>query len=45
MREKNFYDTTDNIILNNKLVIYDINVIDRRLRREKENYDKYNIIL
>ena len=45
MREKNFYDTTDNIILNNKLVVYDINVIDKRLRREKENYDKYNIIL
>jgi len=45
LREKNFYDTTDNMILNNKLVVYDINVIDRRLRREKENYDKYNIIL
>jgi hypothetical protein len=44
MREKNFYDTTDNMILNNKLVLYDINVIDRRLRREKENYNKYNII-
>ena len=45
MREKNFYDTTDNMILNNKLVVYDINVIDRRLIRKKENYDKYNIIL
>jgi hypothetical protein len=44
MREKKFYDTTDNMILNNQLVVYDINVIDRRLRREKENYNKYNII-
>lgn len=44
IREKNFYDTTDNMLLNSNLVVHDINVIDRRLRREKENYDKYNII-
>lgn len=39
LREKEFQDITDNIFLNNNLIIYDFNKIDKRLRNKKKSYD------
>jgi hypothetical protein len=35
-KEKKFYDTIDNIILNNDLFVYDINKIDKRLKMKRD---------